>query len=1072
MSTVDESTLQSGPIAYMARNGVAANLLMVGILAAGLVSVTGIQQEAWPVIPFNTVEASVAYPGASPEEIEESIVHKIEEQVEALQDVHSVRSVAAPGMASVRVEFKSGTPMDRALDDIESAVGRIQSFPADAERPEIREMTNRQSVVRLVVYGDVPERALKEVAFHIEDELASQPGVSLVETSGVRDYEVSIEVPTRQLRALRLTLSEVAEAVRRSSLDLSAGRVETTDARVLVRSIGQRYDQHDFEGIVVRSGEDGTALRVGDIAEVRDAFADSALIVRHQGLPAAFVEVYRADDEHVGDVASAVADYVDTTLRRSLPNGVEVSVWNDESQIYEERRDLLLKNGAQGLALVFLALALFLEIRLAIWVSVGLAVSGVGALAAMLALDLSLNSISLFAFVLAIGIVVDDAIVVAEHVHHERRRGAPGVVAAVQGARRIKVPLTFAVLTSVAAFAPLIFLPGGIGEIMTAVPVVLIAMLLISLVESLFILPNHLSHLPGPAWTPSNVVDRYLARIQASVDQALTRFVQGPLHRAVAFATDQPAVVIASVVGMLIVAVSLLPAGIVGTAFAEQVEGDFVTANLEMPTRTPAERTREVAREIETAGLRAIERLMREAPEDAPALLTGVTVTVGKGPRVEGGGLIAEPSLNPQANIATIEFKLLGAEQRWISTGAVLQAWREEVGILPYVRGLSFSGAVIALGNPVEAVLSHPDPDRVGLIADEVMSSLRSLGGVFDIRSDHTPGVQEVQIRLRPEGRALGLTFEDMARQVRGAFFGHEAVRLQRGGEDVRVHVRLPQEERDSITDIENYRVRTPGGGHVPLSQVAWLTLDASPPSIRRKDGQQVVTVTADVDTATISGAEANAFLADTVIPELTARHPGLAVRFGGEAEQQYESFDALNRGFALAILVIYAMLAIPLRSYTRPLLVMAVIPFGLIGAILGHLILGIPFSSTSAFGFVGLAGVVVNDSLVMLDFIAQRSRDGAPIKSAIVEGAKARFRPIMLTSVTTFLAFTPLILERAIHAKFLVPFAASLGFGLLFTTAILMVLVPALASVFLRTDRRTEESDAPDPAVPVQPAA
>ena len=1053
MNSVDLDTpeVPSGPIAYMAQNGIAANLLMVGILVAGLVSVTGIRHEAWPVVPFNMVEVSVAYPGASPEEVEESIVAKIEEHVVGLEDARSVRSVAASGMASVRVELKSGAEMGRALDDIESAVGSL-SFPSDAERPEIREMTNRRSVIRLVVYGDVPERSLKEIAYAIEDQLASLAEVSIVETTGVRDYEVSIEVPLARLRALDLTLTDVADAVRRASLDLPAGEIQTRDAQVRIRALGQSYSQYDFEEIVVRAREDGAALRLGDIANVRDSFRDSALTVRHDGMPAAFVEVYRADDEHIGEVASAVMQFLDTSLRSSLPEGVEVSVWNDESQIYKERRNLLLKNGAMGLGLVFLALALFLEIRLALWVSAGLAVSAIGALTAMLALDLSLNAVSLFAFVLAIGIVVDDAIVVAENVHRERYRGATGAVAAIRGARRIKIPLTFAVLTSIAAFSPLMFLPGGIGEIMTPVPVVLIAMLLISLVESLFILPNHLSHLPGPDWVPTSPGDRFFRRVQGVVDRGLSRFLNGPLDRTLRLAIKHPVVLVSALVGLLIVSVSLLPAGIVGTTFAEDIEGDFVTASLEMPGGTTAQRTNEVAAELEAAGRRAIQKLSRDRAASAAPLLTGVTVTIGQRARGEGGGLIAQPSLNPQAEIATVELKLLGANQRRISTATVLQAWRAEVGDLSYARSLSFSGNVIALGNPVEVVLSHPDPAQLRQIGIEVINSLRGLSGVFDVRSDQTPGVLEVQLRLRPEAHNLGLTFDDIARQVRSAFFGEEAVRLQRGREEVRTYVRLPREERNALTDVESYQIRTPNGGYVPLGQVASLSIDMSPPSIRRRDSERVVTVSADVDLAVISGGEATAFLADVVLPELATRYPGLSVvRFGGEAEQQYESFDALNRGFVLAILVIYAMLAIPLRSYAMPLLVMAVIPFGLIGAIFGHLVLNIPFSSTSAFGFVGLSGVVVNDSLVMIDFIRHRLKDGVPMKAAIVEGAKARFRPIMLTSVTTFLAFVPLILERSIHAQFLIPFAASLGFGLLVTTAILIMLIPALMAIFCR---------------------
>ena len=1049
----DTAGERSGPIAYMASNGIAANLLMWGIVAAGLVSLTGLEREAWPTTPFYHIEVSMAYPGATPEEIEESIIVKIEDQVSGLDDVKAVKSVAAPGIASVRVQMDSRTDMARALDDIESAVNRVESFPVGAERPRFREMDNRMSMMRLIVYGDVTERSLKELAYRIEDDLTTLPSVSQVEVSGVRNYEISIEVPLHRLRALGLTLTDVASAIRRSSLDLSAGSINTRESQVRVRTLGQNYDQHDFEEIAVLSARDGTVLRLGDIAKVRDGFQEADLIVRHQNHPALFVEVFRAGGEQVMDVATTVREHLANEVIPALPDGVGITMWNDESQAYEERADLLLKNGILGLLLVLIALSLFLQVRLALWVVVGLAVSGIGALAVMMAFDVAINTISLFSFVLAIGIVVDDAIVVAEHIQYERNQGTPGVAAAIRGVRRIKVPLTFAVLTSVVAFIPLLFIPGGVGDVWRALPIIMIAMLLVSLVESLLVLPNHLSHLPGPGWVPANAFDRFFSRLQSRVDAQLKRFVQGPLDRALRFATDRPGVTMTGAVGMLVLSISLLPAGIVPTTLADEVEGDIATVVLEMPDGATAPRTYEVAQELEAAGRRVIERLSRDRPADAPPLLTGVTVTVGLGSRLEGG-LNPEPTLNPQANIATIEFKLLSAQQRRISTGEVVQAWREEVGVLPYVRGVTFSGAIFTLGNPVEAVLSHPDPDRLIQIADSVVAGLRSVEGVYDIRSDHAPGIPEIQLELRPAARTLGLTLQELAEQARAAFFGAEAVRVQRGREEVRVYARLPEDERNAITDIERYQIRTPGGDEVPIVSVASLSPGVSPSALRRRDGQRVVTVTADVDAAVISGNEANEILEGSILADLVAVYPDLTYTFGGEQQQQLESIDALYRGFAVALIMIFALLAIPLRSYTKPFIIMAVIPFGFIGVILGHWILGVALSAVSFMGIFGLSGVVVNDSLVMIDFIDQKLRNGAAPKTAIVEGAKGRFRPIMLTSVTTFLGFTPLILERAIQAQFLIPFAASLGCGILFITAILMMVVPALYTLHLRLMR------------------
>jgi len=1040
----------------MASNGVAANLLMFAIIAAGLVSLTGLEQEGWPEVPFNQFEISVPFPGATPEEVEEAIVVKIEDEVRGLADVKAVRSIAAPGMASVRVEVNSGTDMGAKKDEIESAVGRIQTFPGGAERFQIREMTNAQSVIRLIVYGDVPERSLKELAYRIEDDLAALPSVSQVSTSGVRDYEVSIEVPLQRLRALGLTLTDIANTIRRNSLDLSAGSIDTRESQVRVRTVGQSYDQQDFEEIVLLSRDDGTVVRLGDVAEVRDGFQDTDLIVRHQGQPAVFVEVSRAKGERVMSVARAVKEHVADEVIPSLPNGVGVTIWNDDSTAFTERAALLLKNGALGLLLVLLAVGLFLEIRLAFWVAVGLGVAGIGALAAMMAFDIAIHAVSLFSFVLAIGIIVDDAIVVAEHIHLERMRGTPGVVAAIRGARRIKVPLIFAVLTTIVAFVPLLFIPAGFGEVWKALPIIVIAMLVISLIESLLVLPNHLSHrLHGPDWAPRTGAERSVARIQGRVDSLLNRFIQGPLDHGMRFATDRPGVTLSAAAAVFILTISLLPAGIVPTTFATEVEGDFVTATLQMPDGTTAPQTDAVAQELEAAGHRVIQRLSEGRPVDAPPLLSGVTVVVGQRSRIETGGLNPSPTLNPEANIATIEFKLLPAQQRRITSGEVMQAWREEVGILPQVRSITFMSEIYTLGNPLEAVLSHPDPERLAVIASSVVDELRRVGGVFDIRSDHTPGVPEVQLGLLPEARTLGLTLDALARQTRAVFFGAEALRVQRGRDEVRVYVRLPGEQRNSITDIESYLLRTENGAEVPVSRVASLSPGMSPPAIRRQDGQRVVTVTADVDANVISAGEANGILENTILAGLVDTNPGLTYTFGGEQQQQLDSLGALYRGFAIALLIIFALLAIPLRSYTKPFIIMAIIPFGFVGVILGHWILGVAVSAESFVGIFGLAGVVVNDSLVMMDFIDQELEEGLPPREAIIEGAKGRFRPIMLTSLTTFLGFTPLILEDAIQAQFFVPFSASIGCGILFTTAMLMFLVPALSSLRLRWTTR-----------------
>ncbi|MXW09852.1 MAG: efflux RND transporter permease subunit [Gammaproteobacteria bacterium] len=1047
-----------GPIAYMARNGVAANLLMFFILAAGFVSLRGLVQEVFPEISLDQVVISVPYPGATPDEIEESILRKIEEQIEAVDDVKEIRSTAAEGRGSVTVELQLGADVARALDDIKAQVDRIQTFPAGAERPEVSELTNRQSVIRLVLFGDVGERTLKELAYRTEDGLAALPVVSYVETTGIRDYEISVEVPLHQLRALGLTLGDIAGAVRGGSLDLSAGSIDTRDEEVRIRTTGQNYTQHDFEDIIVLSRVDGTVVRLGDIAEVRDGFRDVDLIARFQGQPAVYVEVFRTSDEKVLDIVAAVEEHLEEEVIPSLPAGVGLEVWNNSGQIFESRLGLLVKNGLIGLALVLLSLTLFLDLRLAFWVAVGIAVSFVGTFAVMNWLAVSINMMTLFAFILAVGIVVDDAVVVGENIHAEREKGWRGVDASIRGTRRITGPVIFAVLTTVVAFCPLFFVPSVMGRLMTMLPVVVISVLMFSLVESLLVLPNHLSHMPDPGRGRRRSRDHLVARIQRGVDLGLKRFIAGPLDRALRVATAQPGLVITTGISLIVLSVAMVPAGIIRVNFMPTVEADLVTATLEMPEGTPAARTSDMAEFVEASGYRAIARL---SPESSESLLEGVNVTVGQEAR-QMAPFGAGPSADPRPNLAAVEFKLVTADFRDVSAAGFQQAWREELGPLPEAKALTITAELLNFGFPVHVELAHPDPGRLTSVADSLMERLRAFEGVFDVRADQDQGLREIQLDLRPEARTMGLTLDALARQVRSAFFGNEAVRVQRGREEVRVYVRLPEEERNAIADVEAYLVRTPMGGEVPLGRVASVRLGSSPTTIRRTDGERVITVTADVDREVITGGEVTEQLAATVLPELAAGDPGLSYSFGGQQQEQVESFGALAGGFALALLAIYALLAVPFGSYTKPLIVMAAIPFGIIGAIAGHLLLGLPMSMMSMFGVIGLSGVVVNDSLVMIDFINDRLRRGMPGREAIIDGAKARFRPILLTSVTTFLGVAPLVFERSLQAQFLVPMAASLGFGILFATAVLMLIVPALTMVHHRlTEGRSVASPA-----------
>ncbi len=1037
-----------GPIAYMAKNGTAVNVVMLVLLVGGLHAAFGLVQEVIPDVSLDRVQVLVPYPGASPEEVEESIVRRIEEQIRGVEGLERVTAIASEGLASVIAEFKAGTDIDRALNEVKAEVDRIPTFPADAERPEVREITSRQRFMRLLVHGDVPERTLKELAYGIEEGISALAQVSLASTSGTRPYEISVEIPQRRLRSLGLTLEDVARAVRQGSLELSAGKVSAAGDEILVRTLGRKYVQADFEDIIVLTRPDGTAVRVGDIATVRDGFADTELRVRYNGRPAARVDVYRTSDEQLLGISAAVQDYLAADIRPSLPAGVDVAVWSDDAELVGGRLGLMVKNGLLGLLLVFIALALFLEIRLALWVAVGLAVSFTGTFLVMDFLGLSINMFSLMGLILALGIVVDDAIVVGESVYSEREKGAGGLAAAIRGTKSVSSPVIFSVLTTIVAFSTLMTVPGPQGKLARAIPIVVISVLVVSLLESLLILPNHLSHLPAPDRSRHRAAE-LSRRIRERVDIFVRRFVEGPLDRGLRLATGQPFVVLASAAGLLVLSSALVLSGIVPSRFIIPLEGDIVSASLRLPTGTPGEQTGDVADRVAAAGHRAVARVAAErgtAAGDLP-LEVAVAVTVGQ-PAELFDPLAGDAFQSARGHLATVQFKLIDWERHGISGSTLERAWREEVGEVPEATALSITSSIVGGDLPVHYDLSHPDPVRLRAIADDVAAELAGIDGVFDVRTNLDEGFGELQLELDPAARTLHLTVDEFARQVRSAFFGLEALRVPRGREDVRVYVRLPEEERNSAVDIERYMVRTPGGGEVELGQISSARFARSTSAIHRLDGQRFVTVTADVDAVNATGRQVDDRLERGFFASLEARDPGFHYVFGGQRRQQDNVNAALARSGFLALIIMYALMAIPFGSWLQPLIVLAAIPLGAVGALAGHMLLGLDLSIWSQQGLIGVGGVVINDSLVMVKFMNDFRDSGMEPREAIIAGSKVRFRAILLTSVTTFLGVAPLVFETSAHARHLVPLATSVGFGVLVATFLLLLVVPALAAV------------------------
>lgn len=1049
----DRARDRKGMIAFMARNGVASNLLMFAMFIAGIVAFGRIVQEVFPESSLEIIQVSVDYPGATPAEIEQAIVTRVEEAVEAIEGVDKITATAREGRGTINVELAEGTDIARALDEVKSEVDQIQTFPAEADEPDIREVTTRSVVLRIALFGDVSERALKETAFALEDRIAAMPEVSYVETSSVRDYQIFVDVSQDRLRALDLSLPEVARIVGQSSLDSSAGSLDTPTEEVRLRTVGQNYNQADYEDIIVVSTGDGNQLRLGDIATVTDGFEDTDLIARFNDKPVAFVDVYRTADERVLDVADAVKDMLATTY--SPPQGIEYAVWNDQSQILADRYELLLRNAGFGLILVLVALTLFLDLRLAFWSAVGIGATFTGAVFILDAIGSSINMFSLFGFILALGLVVDDAVVVGENIYAEREGGRSGIGAAIAGAQRVRTPVIFAVLTSMVSVLPVLATGGVIGKIIADVPVVVVAVLGLSLVEALLILPHHLSTLPAAGVHAGNQITRFFERVQGAVDRRFKAFVEGPLDTGLQFSVRAPAVVISGAVALLIVMASLIPAGIIKTSFFPDIEGDVISASVELPAGATVERSAKVAEKIRAAGDRVLDRYRTQEERAAgapPFFVEAIYSTIGQ--RAVGQGGPGGTRTNSSPNLADVQIALMTGSERPVSAREIQDAWREEIGALPEVRSLSITSDDVSFGEGINIKLFDSDQGVLDEVRPQVMEAIRKINGAYDIKSDQDQGLREIELRLKPEARTLGLTLEDLASQVRAAFFGAEAVRVQRGRQDVRVYVRLPEQERNSIGDIDKLRVRMPGGGFTSLAALAEARFTEAPATIRREDGRRAVTVSAEVDEAAISKAEANTIMRDEVMPRIAQQYTTLQYEFGGEQEEQQESFADLGAAFGLALVVIYALLAIPFRSYTQPFVIMSAIPFGMVGGLFAHLLLGLPLGILSLFGFVSLAGVIINGSLVMIDFFNENIAIGMEEDEAIVDAAKSRFRPIMLTAFTTFLGVAPITFETSRQAQFLIPMAASLGFGVLIGTALLMLVIPALAIVHFRARR------------------
>lgn len=1036
-------------IAWFARNGVAANLLMLLIVVGGVASMLLSKRELFPQFSLDAITVSVPYLGAAPEEVEEAVVIRIEEAIQGIDGIKEVQSTAVENMGVVAVMVQKGYELSKVKEQVKTRVDAITTFPEETERPIIEEVLINRDTIWISIFGNTDERSLKEMAERARDEIVEIPGISQAEVQGVREYEISIEVSEHTLRKYGITFDEVVAAVRGASLDLPGGLIRAESGEIQVRTKEQSYRGEEFESIVLRQLPDGGKLLLSDVAKVVDGFSEQTLITRFNGKPCSMILVQEVGRENPLEIADLVYDYVENARKQWVPEGVEMVAWGDSSFYLQDRLDLLINNGLIGFGLVFLSLALFLRPSLAVFVAIGIPISFLGTFALAPFIGLTINLISLFAFILVLGIVVDDAIVVGESVFTEYQKNGPGVDSAIKGTHRVATPVMFAVLTTMVAFTPVFILPGLIGKFFYMIPLVVIPTLAFSLVQSKLVLPYHLTlcHVGDKKGRDqlnlfSKVQRAFSDKLEEFIQNIYTPFAQKMIHFRYLIA--------AGFIAIMILSIGLVGAGWVRFVQFPNVPSDFIMVELEMAAGTSIEETEQVMNLVESK-LMEVADLEEQRTGFNPIKHRGIMIgysSTGGGPSVG--------SYSSGSNLGSVIVEMAKSELRDSSAFEVSKKWRELIGEIPGARRLIFHASASGpVGLPVNVRLTGRDFDTLKAASLEIQERLKQYDGLFDIRDTYAEGKQEIKIHAKENARSMGITAALLGSQVRSAFYGAEAQRIQRGKHDVRVMVRYPEQERKSLANLQKMRIRTPDGREIPISEVAELEYGYGYPGITRIDNKRVINIQADADKDVANPTDINKELYDTVLPEILEKYPGVTPVKDGEAKDFEELLPALLGGIIFVLIAIYALLAVPFKSYVQPLIVLFVVPFGIAGAILGHFVTFQELSILSFLGIIALTGVVVNDSLVLVDYINYLIREeGMPMHEAVWKGGVARFRAILLTSVTTFVGLIPILLERSLQAQFLIPMATSLSFGVVFATFITLILVPCSYLILEDMDR------------------
>lgn len=1007
-----------GPIAWMAAHGVAANLLMLICLIGGFFILTQTTKEVFPTLFLDTVSIRMSYPGASPEEVEQAIVLAIEDAVRDVDGIGEITSSAGEGSASVTVEVLDPGEIIRISQDIQSATDRISTFPVEAEDLTIAVNSRRRDVMELALYGNLDEHALREAAEQLRDRLQANPAIGPVELTGVKDMEIHIEISQDDLRRYHLTLRDVASRIQSIALELGGGSLKTDRGEILVRMSERRDYASEFKNIPVITMDNGSQVHLGDIATINEGFEDTFNSATFNGKLAILMDVYRIGDQTPSGVAGAVYKELED-MGSYLPEELQIGIADDDSKLFEQRAELMLKNGAFGLVLVVVFLALFLDIRLAFWVAMGIPISFMGAFLVFPATDFTINIISMFAFIIALGIVVDDAIVSGENIYSYRQRGYGPLKAASLGAREIAIPVVMSVMTNIVAFLPLMFIPGIMGKVFSVIPIVVSAVFLFSLIESLFVLPSHLTFRKSDEKTNRHL--RHFIAFQKGFNRGFEKFVTHYYGNVLHAAVRNRYLTLAIFMAVLIGFGGYVSSGRMGMQMFPRVESDYAFASATLKLGTPEERIDAVADILVEAAQQVIDE------HGGDQMSTGIFATVSSN-TTEVRAFLTDPEIRP------------------ISTAKFTEIWREKVGEIAGVDTLAFqsnrggpgSGAALTIE------LSHRDTAVLDEAAVRLADKLAEFPITKDIDDGSAQGKQQYDFKMKELGYTLGMTTADVARQVRAAFYGAEAFKQQRGRDEIRALVRLPEDERESEYALKNLMLRAPNGSEVLLRDVVTMQQGRAYTTINRRDGRRNVQVQADVDPPD----QANrviATLKKDALPELQQRYPGLTYSFEGRQAEIRDSVISLLWGLFAVLFVMYALLALLFASYVQPFMVLIAIPFSAIGAVLGHFMMGYSLSVMSLFGMMALAGVVVNGSLVLIDFANRKRAQGANMGDALQEASLQRFRPIMLTTLTTFVGLAPMIFETSRQAKFLIPMAISLGYGILFSILVTLLLVPAL---------------------------